>query len=323
MIEIEPVLASLGKRRPIFHSEADLQHELAHELRAHDPDLALRLEYPIGIDSRASLDILLRKGAPRFGLELKYLCRSVQTTIDDEIFALKHQSAHDIRRYDVVIDAAFRAMMRRYHPDTFAGPKAEAERRAKQLNEAFAVLRNPERRRAYDETRGPAAPPPPPVYEILPNPDARRAVPRAALALGAAAAVAALAFIYLNRPSAPDPAAPVATTEAAALPIAPQPTPTPTAEPSPTPTALAGCRGMDCRVMTPFGWGGIEAGVTTDSAQAASGMKIRDDGHYTDAGDGSCLAFEAIGGPKNLKMLVESGLSRPSRPRSIRRRRCS
>lgn len=209
-----------------------------------------------------------------------------------------------------VIDAAFRAMMRRYHPDTFAGPKAEAERRAKQLNEAYAVLRNPERRRAYDETLGPAAPPPPPVYETLPNPDARRAVPRAALALGAAAAVAALAFIYLNRPSAPDPVAPVATTEAAALPVAPQPTPTPTAEPSPTPTptALAGCRGKDCRVMTPFGWGGIEAGVTTDSAQAASGMKIRDDGHYTNAGDGSCLAFEVIGGPKNLQMLVESGV---------------
>lgn len=142
----------------------------------------------------------------------------------------------------------------------------------------------------------------------MPNPDARRAVPRAALALGAAAAVAALAFIYLNQPRAPAPVAPVPTTEAAALPVAPQPTPTPTAEPSPTPTALAGCRGMDCRVMTPFGWGGIEAGVTTDSAQAASGMKIRDDGHYTDVGDGSCLAFEVIGGPKNLQMLVESGV---------------
>jgi len=207
-----------------------------------------------------------------------------------------------------VIDAAFRAMMRRYHPDTFAGPKAEAERRAKQLNEAYAVLRNPERRRAYDETLGPAAPPPPPVYETLPNPDARRAVPRAALALGAAAAVAALAFIYLNRPSAPDPVAPVATTEAAALPVGPQPTPTAEPSPTPTPTALAGCSGMDCRVMTPFGWGGIEAGVTTDSAQAASGMKIRDDGQYTDEGDGSCLAFEVIGGPKNLQMLVESGV---------------
>lgn len=104
MITIEPVLASLGKRRPIFHSEADFQHELAHELRAHDPDLALRLEYPIGIESRASLDILLRKGAAQFGIELKYLCRSVHKIVDDEIFALKHQSAHDIRRHDVVKD---------------------------------------------------------------------------------------------------------------------------------------------------------------------------------------------------------------------------
>jgi hypothetical protein len=207
-----------------------------------------------------------------------------------------------------VIDAAFRAMIRRYHPDTFTGPKAEAERRAKQLNEAYAVLRNPERRRDYDATLGPAAPPPPLIYDTLPKPQSRRAVPRGALALGAAAAVAALAFIYLKQPSAPAPVAPVATTEAAALSVAPQPTPTPTAEPSPTPTALAGCRGMDCRVMTPFGWGGIEAGVTTDSAQQASGMTIRDDGHYTDAGDGSCLAFEVIGGPKNLQMLVESGV---------------
>jgi len=53
MIQIEPVLASLSVRRPIFHSEADLQHELAHELRVHDPSLALRLEYPIGADKRA------------------------------------------------------------------------------------------------------------------------------------------------------------------------------------------------------------------------------------------------------------------------------
>ena len=210
-----------------------------------------------------------------------------------------------------VIDAAFRAMMRRYHPDTFAGPKAEAERRATRLNEAYAVLRNPERRRAYDATLGPAAPPSPPVYETLPNPKSRRAIPRGTLALVATAAVAALAFIvYLNKPNAPVPVAPVAKAEAVALPAQPQPTPTPTptAEPSPTPTVLAGCRGMACRVMTPFGWGGIEAGVTTDSAQLVSGMKIRDDGRYTEAGDGTCLAYEVIGGPKNVQMLVESGV---------------
>jgi hypothetical protein len=93
VIEIEPVLESLYKRRPIFHSEADFQHELAHELRAQDSGLSLHLEYPIGVDSRARLDILLRKGTARFGLELKYLCRSVQMTIDDEVFALKHQRA--------------------------------------------------------------------------------------------------------------------------------------------------------------------------------------------------------------------------------------
>lgn len=89
LIKVEAVLKSLGERRPIFHSEADLQHELAHELRAHDPELALRLEYPIGTNARASLDILLRKGNDRFGLELKYLCRSADVTVSDERFGLK------------------------------------------------------------------------------------------------------------------------------------------------------------------------------------------------------------------------------------------
>jgi hypothetical protein len=65
-----------------------------------------------------------------------------------------------------------------------------------------------------------------------------------------------------------------------------------------------GLSGDDANWM---GWGGIGAGVTTDSAEQASGMKIRDDGHYTEAGDGTCLAYEVIGGPKNLQMLVESG----------------
>jgi len=60
--------------------------------------------------------------------------------------------------------------------------------------------------------------------------------------------------------------------------------------------------------MTPSGWGGIAVGIAAESAEDASGMKLRDDGHYTDVGDGSCLAFEVVGGPKNLRMLVESGV---------------
>lgn len=208
-----------------------------------------------------------------------------------------------------VIDAAFRAMMRRYHPDTFAGPQDEAERRAKQLNEAYSVLRDLTRRRAYDETLGPVAPRPVAAYRPLPNPDGPRSSIRRLAAFGVGAAAIAMILFFSTRPDSPPPRASSALAEAQPVPTPAQPvaTPPPSLLPSPTPTTLADCRGIDCRVMTPFGWGGIEAGVSTDSAQAGSGMKIRDDGHYTEAGDGSCLAFEVIGGPKNLQMLVESG----------------
>jgi hypothetical protein len=104
MVIIEPLMSRLAVRRPIFHSEADFQHELAIELRAMDPDLQLRLEYPFGHGARARLDVLLLKGDARFGLELKYLCRSTDVIVGGERFQLRHQSAHDIRRYDVCKD---------------------------------------------------------------------------------------------------------------------------------------------------------------------------------------------------------------------------
>ncbi len=243
-------------------------------------------------------------------------CRLAQT---GTVVASLHTRGSTMNYYEIlgvdrgaeqeVIDAAFRAMMRRYHPDTFTGPNAEADRRAKQLNEAYAVLRHPDRRHAYDATLGPVAPPSPPVFETLPNPGRSQPVNRAVMILAGTAAVGALVMVfYLNRPTAAVPVAPVAATDAAVLPAPPEPSPVLIPASTPSPTLFAACRGMACRVMTPFGWGGIEAGVTTDSAQQASAMKIRDDGHYTDAGDGTCLAYEVIGGPKNLQMLVESGV---------------
>nr|WP_047169033.1 hypothetical protein [Sphingomonas sp. Y57] len=104
MITIEPLMQRLSERRPIFYSEADFQHELAIELRTMDPDIQIRLEYPFGEGSRASLDVLLRKGADQFGLELKYLCRSADLTVAGERFQLRNQSARDLRRYDVCKD---------------------------------------------------------------------------------------------------------------------------------------------------------------------------------------------------------------------------
>ena len=68
---------------------------------------------------------------------------------------------------DVVIRAAYHALMRRYHPD--ADPSAEAAERSRAINEAYAVLRDPEKRARYDTTLGsqdltfdPAAHPAPP-----------------------------------------------------------------------------------------------------------------------------------------------------------------
>jgi curved DNA-binding protein CbpA len=61
---------------------------------------------------------------------------------------------------DVVIRAAFKALMLKYHPDT--NKSADATHRAAAINEAFGVLGDPQRRAAYDYTQGNRASPPPP-----------------------------------------------------------------------------------------------------------------------------------------------------------------
>ena len=68
----------------------------------------------------------------------------------------------------IVIQAAYRALMRRYHPDTNSAPGAAA--RAQAINAAYAFLSDPTKRKQYDESRlsndakkaGAKNPPPPP-----------------------------------------------------------------------------------------------------------------------------------------------------------------
>ena len=103
LIEIDTIMARLAQRRPLFCSEADFQHELAYDLRRSDPDVNVRLEYPLGPGLRGAIDILLF-GAHRHALELKYLCKGLKTKVGDEDMILRHQGAHDIRRYDVCKD---------------------------------------------------------------------------------------------------------------------------------------------------------------------------------------------------------------------------
>ena len=54
---------------------------------------------------------------------------------------------------DIVIKAAYRALAQKYHPDRWNGNTAEATRRMAEINAAFSVLSDPDKRRAYDATR--------------------------------------------------------------------------------------------------------------------------------------------------------------------------
>lgn len=56
---------------------------------------------------------------------------------------------------DIVITAAYRALMRRYHPDTNSDPKAATK--AQEINAAYAVLSDTQRRAEYDRSRAGSA----------------------------------------------------------------------------------------------------------------------------------------------------------------------
>lgn len=69
-----------------------------------------------------------------------------------------------------VIRFAFKALAKKYHPDQ-AGP--DQEERMRRINEAYAVLSDPDKRAAYDRARGPGfkAPPPAPTVETVSRPE--------------------------------------------------------------------------------------------------------------------------------------------------------
>ena len=106
---IQSVLASLAINRPVFHSEADFQHEFAWKFR-HKVKGQIRLEKPFNLPAEKNpaevdamhVDILIRPGtsADWIAFELKYTTKKWQGDFNDEQFNLKDHSAHDVRRYD-------------------------------------------------------------------------------------------------------------------------------------------------------------------------------------------------------------------------------
>ena len=97
---------------------------------------------------------------------------------------------------DVVIRAAYRALMRRYHPD--ADPSSEASQRAQAINAAYSVLSDPEKRARYDGSL---------AAQGLIKPDlphraglARRLVPGPAAFIGLAALAATATMLVISPP---------------------------------------------------------------------------------------------------------------------------
>ena len=64
------------------------------------------------------------------------------------------------------IKSAYRRLAKKYHPDV--NPSPDAQHRMKDLNHAYALLSDPDKRSRYDrkrqQTPSPAAPPPAPRY---------------------------------------------------------------------------------------------------------------------------------------------------------------
>jgi curved DNA-binding protein CbpA len=65
-----------------------------------------------------------------------------------------YETLHVLPSADIdVIKAAFRALARRYHPDTYVGDKSAATKRMQEINDAYEVLSDAGKRNAYDLER--------------------------------------------------------------------------------------------------------------------------------------------------------------------------
>jgi len=101
---------------------------------------------------------------------------------------------------DVVVRAAYLALMRRYHPDRNPSPEAAAQARA--IAAAYAVLGDPERRSEYDRMRAEGE------WAMVP-PERPAGLPRGAFAAASMALLALLVSLVVWSPlPLPDPAPP-------------------------------------------------------------------------------------------------------------------
>lgn len=106
--DVKNMMSRLAQRRPVFHSEADFQHELALELVGQD--YKVRLEKPFSYSLKnttvgAELDILAtNKDGRTTAIELKYVKTKILITHEKETFDLADSWGTNLSRFDCLAD---------------------------------------------------------------------------------------------------------------------------------------------------------------------------------------------------------------------------
>ena len=104
MLSIHSLMAGLSQSRPIFYSEADLQHAVAWQIHEAMPESEIRLEFKALPDEarRIYLDIWVPNGG--VAIELKYPTQRLEIAHNGERFSLAEQGAQPIQRYEFLDD---------------------------------------------------------------------------------------------------------------------------------------------------------------------------------------------------------------------------
>lgn len=106
--ELNETLKSLASRRPVFHSEADFQHELALELVSQRYQVRLEVPKDITVNKetvKAEIDLLISREGIWTAIELKYVKKPSTITHDGETFELKGTWGTNLSRFDCLADS--------------------------------------------------------------------------------------------------------------------------------------------------------------------------------------------------------------------------
>jgi hypothetical protein len=103
-MDLLPVMQSLSRKRPVFHSEADFQFAFAWEIQSAYPEADIRLEVPVIAGARERIDILVRFNGKRYPIELKHLTQDFDIEHQSERFTHKYGYVHSLDAYACVKD---------------------------------------------------------------------------------------------------------------------------------------------------------------------------------------------------------------------------